>query len=341
MKIIYSPLEKLHHPTYEWNFGKLVKYPEKNTRAEIIKEELEKRGMGDIIIEPDDHDVSHIRDVHDDAMVDHIRSCEDLDEDEAVFPHIFPYRDFTPQFNQHPRINLRKAGYFCFDVGIEIEKNTFKAAKAAADCALTGADLILNKQEKQVFALCRPPGHHAGFDHFGGYCIFCNAAIAGYKLMNMGRLAILDVDFHHGNGIQDIFYEVPNVLYVSLHGDPSINYPYFSGFEDEIGAKLGLGANQNIPLKPGTTDYEYRKYLKKAIYHIDKFKPDVLILSLGLDIYEGDDLSDIGVTSEFFKEIAVTVSRLGIPVLGLLEGGYDLDHLAINGANFIEGLAEI
>lgn len=341
MKIIYSPLEKLHHPTYEWNFGKLVKYPEKNIRAEIIKDEVIKRGMESMIIEPTEYDISNIKNVHAPDMVDHIKSCEDLKDDEGVFPHIFPYRDYTPKFNQHPRINLRKAGYYCFDVGIEIEKNTFKAAKAAADSALTGADLILSKQERHVFAMCRPPGHHAGYNHFGGYCIFCNAAIAGYKLMQMGRVAILDVDFHHGNGIQDIFYEIPDVLYVSLHGDPSINYPYFSGFEEEVGEKLGIGANYNIPLKPGTGDKEYSEYLMKAIKKIDSFGPDVLILSLGLDIFEGDPLSDIGVSSSFFKEIAVTVSRLGVPVLGILEGGYDMSHLAVNGANFIEGLAEI
>ncbi len=189
--------------------------------------------------------------------------------------------------------------------------------------------------------MCRPPGHHAGYDHFGGYCIFCNAAIAGYKLMQMGRVAILDVDFHHGNGIQDIFYEIPDVLYVSLHGDPAVNYPYFSGFPEEIGEKLGIGANYNIPHKPGTGDAEYRDYLKQAIQKIDSFGPDVLILSLGLDIFEGDPLSDIGLSSPFFKEIANTVSRLGVPVLGLLEGGYDMSNLAVNGANFIEGLAEI
>ncbi len=120
MKIIYSPLEKLHHPTYEWNFGKLVQYPEKNTRAEVIKDEVVKRGMESLIIEPNEYDISNIKNVHDPDMVEHIKSCEDLDDDEAVFPHIFPYRDYTPKFNQHPRINLRKAGYYCFDVGIEI-----------------------------------------------------------------------------------------------------------------------------------------------------------------------------------------------------------------------------
>jgi acetoin utilization deacetylase AcuC-like enzyme len=341
LKVIYSEKEKLHHPQYEWNFGKLVPYPEKKIRAEIIKNELIERGMKSLIINAKEFPIAHIKAVTDHHMVDYIKSCENLGENEGVFPHVFPYRNFTPQHRRQPKLDLRKAGYYCFDVGIELDKHTYTAAKAAADSALTGAELIFSKKEKKVFALCRPPGHHAGYNHFGGYCIFCNAAIAAQYLSRLGRIAILDVDFHHGNGIQGIFYDQPNILYVSIHGDPARCYPYFSGFADEEGERLGLGYNYNIPLPAGVGDNEYRKYLKNAIKRIDEFEPEVLIVSLGLDIYEGDPLSDIGVSSEFFKEIAETVSRLGIPVLGLLEGGYDMESLATNGANFIEALAEV
>lgn len=341
LKIIYSEKEKLHHPQYEWNFGKLVPYPEKSIRAEIIKNELIARDMGSLIIKPKTFPLSYIKAVTDHQMVDYIKSSEDLGENESIFPHIFPYRTFTPDYKPHPKINLRKAGYYCFDVGIELDKHTYTAAKAAADSALTGADLIFTKKEKKAFALCRPPGHHAGYDHFGGYCIFCNAAIAAQYLSKMGRIAILDVDFHHGNGIQGIFYDQPNVLYVSIHGDPANSYPYFSGFADEEGERLGLGYNLNIPMPPGVGDNEYRGYLQTALKKIDTFEPEVLIVSLGLDIFEGDPLSDMGVSSEFFKEIARTVSKLGVPILGLLEGGYDMNSLANNGANFIEALAEL
>jgi len=341
MKVVYSEKEKLHHPQYEWNFGKLVPYPEKNIRAEIIKDEIAARGMESMIIEAKKFPIKHLKAVVDPDMVDYIKSCEDLNEDESIFPHIFPYNDFTPKFKFHPRINLRKAGYYCFDVGIEIDKHTFTAAKASVDTALTGAELIFNKKERHVFSLCRPPGHHAGYDHFGGYCIFCNAAVAANYLSRLGRIAILDVDFHHGNGTQGIFYNQPNVYYISLHGDPERTYPYFSGFADEKGEKLGLGKNLNIPLPAGTGDKEYRQYLLKAFRVIDKFEPEVLILSLGLDIFKGDPLSDIGVSSAFFKEIAESVMKLGIPVLALLEGGYDMKDLGRNGANFAEGLAEI
>lgn len=341
MKVIYSEKEKLHHPQHEWNFGKLVPYPEKNIRAEVIKNEIIARGMGELVVDAKEFSIDYIKAVTDPDMVDYIKSSENLNKGESVFPHIFPYNDFTPKFKSHPRINLRKAGYYCFDVGIELDKHTFTAAKASADVALTGAEMLFNKQEKHVFALCRPPGHHAGYDHFGGYCIFCNAAIAANYLSRLGRVAILDVDFHHGNGTQGIFYNQPNVYYISIHGDPERSYPYFSGFADETGERLGRGTNLNIPLPAGVGDKDYRGYLKQAMVAIDKFEPEFIILSLGLDIFEDDPLSDIGVSTPFFKEIAESIAKLGAPVLALLEGGYDMRDLAENGATFAEGLAEL
>lgn len=341
MKIIYSEQEKKHHPLYEFSEGKMKKYPEKSFRAELIRKEIEKRGMGSLIIQPGSYPIKHIKKVHDAEMVDFVKSCEELDDGESVFPHVFPYTDHKPDFRHHPQINLQKAGYYCFDVGIQIQNQTFEAARAAVDCALTGADLIKNKKERHVFSLCRPPGHHAGYNFFGGYCIFNNAAAAAAQLMNSGKVAILDVDFHHGNGTQNIFYEIPDVLYVSVHGNPEFNFPFLSGFPHEKGSKLGIGSTYNIPMKKGAGDKEHREYLAKAIKKVDSFKPDVLILSLGLDIYEEDPLSDIGVSSDYFKEIAQVVSQLGIPVLALLEGGYDIKHLNVNGANFAEGMGNL
>jgi len=340
MKVIYSEKEKLHHPQYEWNFGKLVPYPEKNIRAQIIRNELIERGMKDLIRTPKQFPLSHLKEVTSPAMVDYIKSCEELGKTESVFPHVFPYRDFTPEFSSHPRINLKKAGYYCFDVGIEIDKDTFTAAKASVDVALTGAELIRNGKESRVFSLCRPPGHHAGYEHFGGYCIFNNAAVAAQHLAKEGNVAIVDVDFHHGNGTQDIFYEQSDVLYVSLHGNPDRSYPYFSGFADECGDKLGKGFNLNIPLPAGVGDNEYRNYLGTALNRVKKFKPWAIVVSLGLDIFKDDPLSDIGVSSPFFGELGSTFCNLGIPVLGVLEGGYDMADLAENGANFIEAMAQ-
>lgn len=342
MKIIYSDKEKLHHPQKEWSEGKLIAYSEKNIRAEIIKNEVIKKGMGSLIIQPNEYPLEHIKAVADPVMVDFIKSCENLHKDESVFPHVFPYRDFTPEFTEHPKINLRKAGCYCFDVGIEIDQNTFKAAKASVDVALTGADLIIDKKEKNVFALTRPPGHHAGYGFFGGYCIFNNAAVATQKLaMALCTVAILDIDFHHGNGTQDIFYDQPEILYVSIHGNPRHYFPYFSGFEDEKGYRLGLGANMNIPLDKGTDNNEYRKHLRRALKRIKEFEPEVLVISLGFDTYIKDPIGEFNLTTEFYKEIALMCGDLQIPILTVLEGGYDIKSLQKNGYSFIEGLAEL
>lgn len=342
MKIIYSEQEKLHHPQHEWSEGKLIPYQEKNTRAEIIKKEVIREGMGDLIMDASEYPLDYLKTVMDPHMVDFVKTCEGLDKNESVFPHVFPYRDFTPTFSEHPRINLRKAGYYCFDVGIEIDNNTFKAAKASVDVALTGAELIMNKEERIVFSLSRPPGHHAGYNFFGGYCIFNNVAAAAYQLaMNNTPIAILDVDFHHGNGTQDIFYDQPNVLYVSIHGHPSQYFPYFSGFEDEKGYKLGLGANINIPLPKGTGNDEYREHLKFALKQIKAFQPHVLIISMGFDTFVKDPIGDFNLTTDFYKEIALLCGEIQVPVLAVLEGGYDIKDLQKNGYSFIKGLMEL
>lgn len=342
MKIIYSEKEKLHHPQHEWSEGKLIPYQEKNIRAEIIKKEVIKEGMASTIMQANEYPLDLLKAVISPQMVDYIKSCEDLAKNESIFPHVFPYRDFTPEFSQHPRINLRKAGYYCFDVGIEINRETFAAAKASVDVALTGAELIITKEEHVIFSLSRPPGHHAGYDFFGGYCIFNNAAVAtGQLVKDNSPVAILDVDFHHGNGTQDIFYEQPNVLYVSIHGDPRQFYPYFSGFEDEKGKKLGFGTNINIPLPAGTGNEEYRESLKFALKQIKQFNPHTLVLSLGFDTFMKDPVGDFNLTTEFYKEIALRCGELQIPILAVLEGGYDMEDLKKNGLSFIQGLKEI
>ncbi len=342
MKIIYSEKEKLHHPQHEWSEGKLIPYQEKNIRAEIIKKEIIKDGMEYMLMTPNEYPLEYLKAVMDSDMVDYVKSCEDLAENESVFPHVSLYRDFTPKFSEHPKINLKKAGYYCFDVGIEIDHNTYKSAKASVDVALTGAELIVNKKERVVFSLSRPPGHHAGYNFFGGYCIFNNAAAAAnYIAKNESRVAILDVDFHHGNGTQDIFYDQANVFYVSIHGHPGQYFPYFSGFEDEKGQRLGLGANLNIPLPKGIENDEYREHLKFALKKIKEFQADSLVLSIGFDTFVKDLIGDFNLTTDFYKEIALMCGELQIPVLAVLEGGYDIQDLQKNGHSFIKGLKEL
>lgn len=342
MKIIYSELGKLHPLKHRLTFGKILLFFEKNTRAEIIKKEAEKRGFGTLIISPTEYPIEYIKTVMESDMVDFVKSSENLKNNETVYPYVFPYkRTFTERFWNNPGINTKRAGYYNFDLGIELYNTTYKASKAAADCALTGAELIINKKERNVFALCHPPGHHAGHNYYGGYCVFNNAAIAAYQLLKLGKVAILDLDFHHGNGTQDIFYDQASVLTISLHGNPHYYYPYFSGYIDEKGHRLGMDKNINIPLPKGIGNEKYREYLKEAIKIIDDFQPSSLVIAMGFDTYKYDYIGAFNLTTDFYKEIALMVGELGIPILALLEGGYNARDLGKNGYSFIEGLAEL
>jgi acetoin utilization deacetylase AcuC-like enzyme len=342
MKIIYSELEKLYHPKHRLTLGELIHLVVKNNRAEIIKKEAKKRGLKSLIINPNEYPLEFIKTITDSDMVDFVKSCENFKKNEAAYPYVFPYRRrLTRKFDDPTEVNTKSVGYYSFDMVREIDNNTYKAAKLAADCALTGAELILNKKERNVFALCCPPGHHAGYNYYGGFCVFNNAAIAAYQLLKRGKVAILDLDFHHGNGTQDIFYEQASVLFVSLHGDPHHYYPYFSGYSNETGHKLGAGTNINIPLPGGTANNQYREHLKDAIKKIGDFQPETLVLSMGFDTYKHDYLGAFNLTTDFYKEIALLAGELKIPILAVLEGGYNIMATGKNGYSFIEGLAEL
>ena len=342
MKIIYSELGKLHHSKHRLTLGALIHFVVKNNRADIIKKEAEKRGLGSLIINPNEYPMESLKTVIDSDMVDFVKSCENLKKNEIVFPYVFPSkRRRMGKFNDPQEVNTKSIGYYNYDLVMEIDNNTYKSAKSAADCALTGAELILDKKERNVFALCCPPGHHAGYNYYGGFCVFNNAAIAAYQLLKLGKVAILDVDFHHGNGTQDIFYDQASILFVSLHGDTHRYYPYFSGFSNETGHKLGVGKNINIPLPTGTGNDQYREHLKDAIKKIGDFQPETLIISMGFDTYKYDYLGRFKLTTDFYKEIALLAGELKIPILAILEGGYNIMHTGKNGYSFIEGLAEL
>jgi acetoin utilization deacetylase AcuC-like enzyme len=336
MKVIWSENQKLHQPKYEWNFGEKVKYPETPDREIEILNHLKNKGYEKYLINARDFPLEHILAVHDNEMVRHFQQCEnDLGDDEAVYPHIFPYRHFDP----FSRINYRKAGYFCFDVGTEIDKHTFTAAKASADVALTGADLLVCGDERRAFSLCRPPGHHADRENYGGYCYFNNVAIAAQYIFSKtgGRVAILDSDFHHGNGTQGIFYDCPHVFYISIHGDPKINYPYFSGFAEEEGKGIGHGTTWNIPLPPGTTDGEYREHVKTVLKKVVEWGADYFIASLGFDPFKDDPSGNFKISREFFGELGAMYGKLDMPVLTCLEGGYDVQDIGENAVAYFEG----
>jgi acetoin utilization deacetylase AcuC-like enzyme len=275
----------------------------------------------------------HILEVHNPKYFNYFKKvCSAFPEGKSIYPYVFPVRNAT----RPPKDLSVLAGYYCIDTFTPLNKNAFIASRAGVNCALTGAELLLEGYHT-AYALVRPPGHHAEKDVFGGFCYFNNASIAANFLSNYGKVAILDIDYHHGNGHQQIFYSRSDVLTVSIHGNPSFAYPYFSGFSEETGEGKGEGFNQNYPLKENLTGSEYLKVLIKAIKRVRNFKPEYLVISLGLDIAKGDPTGTWSLSANDFKINGQELGKLSCPILFVQEGGYKNRTLGINARNFFEG----
>ncbi len=275
-----------------------------------------------------------VRQVHDHDLVAYMRKvCLDLPQGKSVYPYVFPIRNA----DRPPSDLAVTAGYFCIDTFTPLNRNAFLAARGAVDCALAGAEAIA-RGRRLAYALVRPPGHHAEYRVFGGFCYFNNAAIAAHELARLGRVAILDVDYHHGNGQQDIFYARDDVLTVSIHGNPRFAYPYFSGFADEQGAGAGLGYNLNLPLPEKVDGPRYREALGQALRRVAGFEPAVLVVALGLDTAKGDPTGTWSLTADDLRENGRRIGALGLPTLVVQEGGYRTRTLGRNARAFFEGL---
>jgi acetoin utilization deacetylase AcuC-like enzyme len=224
------------------------------------------------------------------------------------------------------------------DLSACIVEGTYGAALASAQCALSAAEVIADG-ERASFALCRPPGHHAGKDYAGGYCFINNASVAANWLSSRGRVALLDIDYHCGNGTQDIFYDRADVLTISIHADPNFEYPYYAGYAHETGAGAGLGYHRNFPLEKGTNDARYMPALEEALELIRNFAPSYLVLSAGMDIYADDPLGTIKVTTEGIREIAKQITGLKLPSVIVMEGGYNNEALGRNIVRFLSPFA--
>ena len=271
--------------------------------------------------------------VHNAKYFNYIKTvCDKLPEGKSIYPYVFPVRNAT----RPPHDYSVLAGYYCIDTFTPINKNAFLAARSGVNCALTGAELLMEGYHT-AYALIRPPGHHAERDVFGGFCYFNNSSIAANFLSKYGKVAILDIDYHHGNGHQQIFYQRKDVLTISIHGNPTFAYPYFTGFSDEKGEGPGEGYNLNYPLKESLTGEEYLIYLKKAIKAIKQFNPEYLIVSLGFDPAKGDPTGTWSLSATDFKNNGAELGKLPYPVLFVQEGGYKNRTLGINARNFFEG----
>jgi acetoin utilization deacetylase AcuC-like enzyme len=257
-----------------------------------------------------------------------------LSPEAIVYPEVFPIR--RPE--RIPSALEDRAGYFCADTFTPLTRNSYIAARDATNVALTAASLIA-AGERFAYALCRPPGHHAERRIYGGFCFFNNSAIAAHYLAREGKVALLDIDYHHGNGAQDIFYTRSDVLTVSIHGHPRHAYPNFSGYADERGEGEGRGFNLNLPLEPPVDDERYLSVLAKAFDTIAKFKPRYLVLSLGFDIMRGDPTGAFLVSVQGMRKIGQRIGRSGLQTLIVQEGGYSLRNLRLGAHAFFDGVA--
>lgn len=309
-------------------------YVEAPVRVAAIEREILKTGLFTSMPARDFPD-RFIREVHDAGLHDFIKiSCAEAPEKKSVYPYVFPVRNATRQ----PKDRSVLAGYWCIDTFTPLNRNAYPAARHAVDCALTAADEVL-KGRPLAYALVRPPGHHAEHRTFGGFCYFCNSGIAAHYLSRYGRVAILDIDYHHGNGQQDIFYERADVLTVSIHGDPSFAYPYFTGFKDERGRGRGAGYNVNIPLGEHITPEEHRAALAQALRRIARYDPAYLVVSVGFDTAKADPTGTWSNEASDFTKIGHMIGAAGYPTVVVQEGGYRIRTLGTNARHFFSGLA--
>lgn len=310
-------------------------YVQSPVRIASIMKALEPMGIFEEV-KPLRFPEQHIRKIHDPQFVDFLkRACALVPPGRSIYPYVFPLRNAA----RPPKELPLRAGYYCIDTFTPLNPSAIAAALGAVGCALTGAALI-EEGYRCAYALVRPPGHHAEKRAFGGFCYFNNTAIAANELSKSGRVAVLDLDYHHGNGTQQIFLERGDVLTISLHGPPRLTYPYFSGFVDERGAGPGYGANRNFPIPEGAGGEKYREVLVKALKAITRFSPRFLVIALGLDTAKGDPTGSFTLTEKDFRENGRLVGGLGLPTLVVQEGGYRTRTLGANAAGFFEGLGD-
>ena len=301
------------------------------------------------VVEADDAGVAPITAVHDPGLVEFLeRAWRDYQQlhpgTHDVVPDVFSLpllREGVGAFPPPSTIDV-ELGQRCFETTTPLTQGTYDAARSAVDVAVAATDRVL-AGERLVYGLCRPPGHHAPRALYGGYCFFNNAAVAAQRAVTAAgaHVVVLDVDYHHGNGTQQIFYARDDVMYVSLHGDPARAYPYVTGHADETGAGRGRGANLNVPMRRGADDDEYLSALAHAIEAIDSFGPALVVVSLGVDTYHADPISDLAVTTGGFNRQGALVAELGVPLVVLQEGGYAVDALGANVSSWLSGASRI
>ena len=342
MLTVYSEDHRGHAPKYELTFGEFLPCFEKPSRAEMVLARVKEVGLGEVVA-PEDFGRAPLARVHTDAFLDFLEAAWGLWTQETgsaadALPEAFVTRGLRQVV---PESIYGKLGYYAIDCAAPITAGTWAAARASANAALTAQRQVAEGAvgNGAAFALCRPPGHHASADTIGGYCYLNNAAITAQAFRDQGaeRVAILDVDYHGGNGTQSIFYRRADVLFASLHGHPKTEYPYYLGYAEETGEGEGEGANLNYPLEQGTEWPAYAEALDDACARIDAYGPDALVISLGVDTFKEDPISKFKLESGHYPRIGEKIAALKRPTVFLMEGGYAVEEIGINAVGVLTG----
>lgn len=336
MKVFFDQQQALHHPLTYLSRGQMRAPQEVPTRCDRILDGL--AALDYPILSPDDHGLRPLARVHDLAYLRFLKSAH---RRWVAMPEDWGVEVMSNIYVRHPNPRkgiLAEAAYYQADGSCPIGAQTWTAAYWSAQSALSAAAAVLDG-DQVAYALCRPPGHHARRDAAGGFCYLNNAALAAVALQSrFPRVAVFDPDMHHGQGLQELFWDRDDVFYVSVHGDPTNFYPVCSGHEDERGAGAGLGYNLNLPMPHGSAESVFFERLDDAVQAMELFDPDVMVVSLGFDIYHADPQSRVAVTTEGFRRLGETLAAFGRPLLVVQEGGYDLDSLSANTQAFFSGL---
>jgi acetoin utilization deacetylase AcuC-like enzyme len=344
VRVVYSAKHQLHDPDFEVTGGSRVDAFEVGQRVEAIRSALDADGTFGLEA-PVEHGLEPILAVHDEGLVHFLESAWPVWRTrgmatDAIVPDTFLHASLRAGMGPAvvPDSPCGQAGYYCFDTATPIVAGTWEATRTACDVALTAADLVL-AGERAAYALTRPPGHHATRDMYGGYCYLNPAAIATSWIAARGgtRVAVLDVDFHHGNGTQQIFYDRGEVLYASIHADPANTFPYFAGHASENGSGDGRGATFNQPLPAGTDDAAYLAAVDRAIERIIDFGAGSVVVSLGFDTYGQDPIGNFALTTPTYHETGRRVAEAGLPFVIIQEGGYHVPSLGRNAYEWLLG----
>ncbi len=330
MIVVYPSHHIRHRPPNEIFNGNRDEHSETPERIERIRESLETL-EGIRFLLPRRFPLSWIERVHDPRYVSYLAEAGRNAGAAYVYPSVFPYGE-----DQYTAQEVGVRGMYSFDTYTPVSNTTYEAARGSAMAALTAASYV-RRGERVVYALCRPPGHHAERARMGGYCYFNNAAIAAEYLSTRGRVAVLDIDVHHGNGTQDIFYRRSDVLVVNIHGNPDELFPYFTGRKKERGEGEGVGFNYNFPLPLGTEDATYEAALQGALDRIRSFAPNYLVVSVGYDAHQDDPIGRFKLTTPYYFRIARSIRMLGLPTVLVQEGGYNTAQLGDVARTFVEG----